>query len=198
VADEDDVEPRLLGGGDSSPNPADWTANRGWQPHPDDPDREVMPLSEWVHYDAGRPKPTSIVASGGWTAPVDLGPMIVGTEWWQAVPLEEQDDGTFTVASTSPVMAALPLVPTERGGVRYGEPAPNRGHVAPWKDDVVHRVTLRAYGDTMNPGAGMMTLECSCGEVLLDQGDEPGDLPLAELVRLERMHTEPGWDDDDD
>jgi hypothetical protein len=43
-----------------------------------------------------------------------------------------------------------------------------------------------------------MTLECSCGEVLLDQGDEPGDLPLAELVRLERMYTEPGWDDDDD
>jgi hypothetical protein len=125
-----------------------------------------------------------LVASGGWTAPPDA-------QWWVGtVLLDEQDDGTFTVAGA--VTDALPPVPTTRGGARYGETGP------PMPKPAVHRVTLRAYGDTMNPGAGMMALECSCGEVLLDQGDEPGDLPLIELVRLERMHTEPGWDDDDD
>jgi hypothetical protein len=41
-----------------------------------------------------------------------LPPIPPGIQWWAgAVPLHEEADGTFTVASTSPVVGALGLTP---------------------------------------------------------------------------------------
>jgi hypothetical protein len=124
----------------------------------------------------------SIIAAGGWTASIEI-----GTAWDAA--LEEQEDGTFV-----PVREEIPVVSTRRGGLRFGQPPPP-GYVPP-EPPVVHRVFLSAYGDHMNPGAGMLQLECSCGAHLWDQDDEPGSVSLDDLAYLARRHEDPDEDEE--
>jgi hypothetical protein len=75
--------------------------------------------------------------------------------------------------------------------------AASGGWTAP-EPPVVHRAFLTAYGDYTNPGAGMMALGCSCGDILFDQVDESGAVPLDELVQLARRHERPDEDPDEE
>jgi hypothetical protein len=128
-----------------------------------------------------------ITASGGRTAPVEIGqkwtdevaaPLsawpsptvwhpVVGDVVVTDVALTEEDDGTFTVT----------------------------GHAMP-PPSVVHRVFLTATAFDVDDGTATIRLECSCGEILFDQGDEPGAVLLDDLLRLAHEHEKPNEGDD--
>jgi hypothetical protein len=124
----------------------------------------------------------SLVASGGWTAPI-----VLGADWLAG--LEEQEDGTFVALHEQ-----IPVVSTPRGGLRFGQPPPP-GWVPP-EPPVVHRVFLTATAFDADDGTATVRLQCSCGETLWDQGDEPGPVSLGELERIAARHEDPDADEE--